>query len=78
MRKEELLKCVRESIRREESAITVYLRHLKALVLRSGLSESDIAEARKTVEFLVEANMAHKKFMEDMLNRIEEDPKDVY
>jgi rubrerythrin len=78
MRKEELLNCIQESIRREESATTVYLGHLKALVLRSGLSESDIEEARKTVEFLVKSNMAHKKFMEDMLNRIEEDPKDVY
>ncbi|RZB30426.1 MAG: hypothetical protein SRB1_02706 [Desulfobacteraceae bacterium Eth-SRB1] len=78
MRKEELLKCVQESIRREESATTVYLGHLKALILRSGLSESDIAEARKTIEFLVKSNMAHKKFMENMLNRIEEDPKDVY
>ncbi len=78
MRKEELLKCIQESIRREESATTVYLGHLKALVLRSGLSESDIAEARKTIEFLVKSNMAHKKLMEDLLKRTEEDSKDVY
>jgi len=78
MKKEELLNCIQESIRREESATTVYLEHLKALVLRSGLSESDIAEARKTIKFLVKLNMEHKKFMEDLLNRIEEDPRDVY
>ncbi len=78
MRKEELLKCIQESIRREESATNVYFGHLKVLILRSGLSESDIAEARKTIEFLVKSNIVHKKFMEALLQRTEEDPKDVY
>jgi len=78
MRKEELVAFIQESIKREESATTVYLGHLKALILRSGLSESEVAEARKTVEFLIKSNMEHKKLMESTLHKIEKDPRDVY
>ena len=78
MRKEELVDFIQESIKREESATAVYLGHLKALILRSGLSESEVAEARKTVEFLIKSNMEHKKLMENTLHKIEKDPKDVY
>ena len=78
MRKEELVAFIEESIKREESATAVYLGHLKALILRSGLSESEVAEARKTVEFLIKSNMEHKKLMENTLHKIEKDPKDVY
>ena len=78
MRKEELVAFIEESIKREESATAVYLGHLKALILRSGLSESEVAEARKTVGFLIKSNMEHKKLMENTLHKIEKDPKDVY
>ncbi len=78
MRKEELIKHIQESIKREESATTVYLGHLKALTLRSGLSDSDIAEARNIIEFLIESNIDHKKCLEDLLQKTEEDSKDVY
>ena len=78
MRKEELVAFIQESIKREESATAVYLGHLKALILRSGLSESEVAEARKTVEFLIKSNMEHKKLMESTLHKIEKDPRDVY
>ena len=78
MKKEDLIAHVEESIRREESATTVYLGHLKALVLRSGLSDSKMAKMRSTIKYLINSNTEHKQYMEDLLKKIKEDAADAY
>lgn len=78
MKKEQLLKHCQEAIKTEEAANTVYLKHLSAIVLRSGLPEPDIAKIKDTIEFLIAINMRHKELLQSLVNRIREEDIDVY
>lgn len=78
MTREELIKELQEAMKTEESAVTIYARHLSAVVSRSGLPESSIAEMKKIFETLIDANKKHKRFLESLLKRIEGEAIDVY
>ncbi|MEI8173094.1 MAG: hypothetical protein WCH07_06375 [Deltaproteobacteria bacterium] len=78
MKKEQLLRHCQEAIKTEETANTVYLKHLSAIVLRSGLPESDIAKIKDTIEFLIAINTTHKELLQLLVNRILEEDIDVY
>lgn len=78
MRKEQFLKYCKEAMKTEETANTVYLKHLSAIVLRSGLPEPDIAKIKDTTEFLIADNTKHKELMQSLINRILEEDIDVY
>lgn len=78
MKKEELLQYCREAIKTEESAVAIYMKHLSAIVLRSGLPEADIERIRETIDFLISTNQEHKKVLESVVRRIMEENTDVY
>jgi len=78
MTREELIKHIQEGIKTEESAVTIYSRHLAAIVSRSGLPESDISKIKKTLEILIKANRAHKKFLDSLMKRVQGESIDAY
>jgi len=78
MKKEQLLKHCHEAIKTEETANTIYLRHLSAIVLRSGLPEQEITKIKETIEFLVTVNTKHKELLQSIVKRIQEEDIDVY
>lgn len=78
MTKEELLRRIREAIRTEEVAISIYLRHLSAITLRSGLPEEKIRKIRDSFESLNEWNRRHKKMLEDLAAQVEREALDAY
>jgi len=78
MKKEQLLKHCHEAVKTEETATTVYLKHLSAIVFRSGLPKPDIAKIKDTIEFLIAMNTRHKELMQSLINRIQEEDIDVY
>ncbi len=78
MTKEELIRHIQEGIKTEESAVTIYSRHLSAIVSRSGLPESDIAELKRVLGTLIQENQRHKQILSALLRQIQGEAIDVY
>jgi endonuclease III len=78
MTREELMKHIQEGIKTEESAITIYARHLAAIVSRSGLPESKMSQIKRTLDLLIEANRRYKNLLDSLLKRIQGESIDVY
>lgn len=78
MTKEELLHHCSEAIKTEEAACTIYLRHLAAIVQRSGLPQQDVQKIKEEMEYLIEANKRHKRIVESVMEQIKREGADVY
>ena len=78
MTREELIRHIQEGIKTEESAVTIYARHLTAIVDRSGLPESRLSQVKKTLDVLIESNREHKNLLDTLLRRIQGESIDVY
>lgn len=78
MTRQELLDMIDESIRTEETATRIYLRHLDAIVTRGGFSPSRVARAKKIIELLVEGNSRHLKILLTLKQRIATESTNVY
>jgi rubrerythrin len=78
MKKAELLRSIKEAIRGEESATTVYLKHLTALVSRANLPPVEIEKIRESIEYLIKSNQRHSAILTQMQERIEEDQHDDF
>jgi len=70
MKKQDLLEHIQQAIRTEESAVAIFMRHLSAMILRSGLREEEIFKIRQTINFLVAENKKHKLLLESLYDRI--------
>jgi len=78
MTREALIKNLQEAMKTEESAVTIYVRHLSAIVSKSGLPEASISQIRSTFTTLIDANQKHKAFLQSLLKRVEGESIDVY
>jgi rubrerythrin len=78
MTKEELIKHIQEGIKTEESAVIIYSRHLSAIVSRSGLPDSDIAEIKRKLDILIRANQRHKGILETLIQQVQGESINVY
>ena len=78
MTKEELMKHIQEGMKTEESAVTIYSRHLSAIVSKSGFPESTVLEIKRTLQILIQANKEHKDQLNALLTRIKGESIDVY
>lgn len=77
MKREELIALLKEAVVREESATSIYGKHLAAIVSRSGLPAADIARIRETLQYLIETNKAHKAYLLSLIERIRAEERDV-
>ncbi len=76
MTHEEIVKRIRESIRKEESSARVYYRHLRTVLLRSSLPQNVKEDLRTTVERIVQDDMTHKKILHNTLTELGEKEDD--
>ncbi len=74
MKKNELLEKIRSAINAEESASTVYLGHLKALMARSQLDAAVVKKAQVGLGELIEANQDHRRILETLEKKVEKEP----
>ena len=74
MKKNDLLEKIRSAINAEESASTVYLGHLKALMARSQLDSTAVKNAQTGLGKLIKANQGHRKILEELEKKIGKDP----
>lgn len=78
MKKNEFVNAVKEGIKTEESATAIYLEHLDAIVLRSGLPRAEIDLLKKNIEYLISKNKEHKERLTELLRKAELENKSVY
>lgn len=78
MTKQELVEHIDEFIRTEETASALYLQHLKAIVTRSGRTNTDVERMKKIIGFLMDANKHHQKLLTELGERVRKEPSDVY
>jgi len=68
------LEKIRSAINAEESASTVYLGHLKALMARSQLDAAVVKKAQVGLGELIEANQDHRRILETLEKKVEKEP----
>jgi hypothetical protein len=78
MTKEELIRHCQEAAKTEESANAIYMRHLHAILLHSGLPREKLEEARDSILLLMDGNRRHKRVLERLIERIRREDCDVY
>jgi rubrerythrin len=78
MTRKELIKHIQESMKTEEGAVTIYSKHLSAIVSRSGLQESAIADLKKILGSLIRENQRHKRILSTLLRKVQGESIDVY
>lgn len=78
MKKDELIRCCQEAVKTEESANQIYMKHLSAILLRSGLPEADLRLARETLQHLIRMNTEHIRMLEGLLEKVRKEEVDVY
>ena len=78
MKKDELLRKLQEALNTEESATTIYLKHLDAITTRFNIGEKFIEEARRIIDLLIKGNLHHKEECEKMIKMVKESDREEY
>jgi rubrerythrin len=78
MKREVLIENLQDAIRREESAVSIFMKHLSAIVTRSGLDKEKLSTAETIINFLVSENKRHRSILESLLEKITREQKDAY
>ena len=78
MTKNELLEHIDESIRTEETASTLYLKHMNAIVTRTGHADRAVAQMKDVIGRLISENKKHKALLEEIRKNVMEESADVY
>ena len=78
MEKQVLLKRLDEALRNEESATSVYLQHLRAVIDNLSNNKEAMQEIRKVFNYLIEANQRHKTQCQSLIDQIsKEESNDI-
>jgi len=78
MKKKQLLEAMQESIRTEESATTVYLKHLDAFCTRFQVEKEYILKIKKYIKILIDGNKKHKSICEGIYKKVLGSDRDDY
>lgn len=78
MKKDELMRHIREGIRTEESAVAIYYKHLRTVITRSGIDADTQDRIRSALEKLKAESMGHRKQLETMMAELEKDSADDF
>ena len=78
MKKEKLLKTLKEASLKEESVIKIYSKHLDALITRAKLKEEDINVFKELITKLIDESKDHKNACNVMIDYINKENKNDY
>lgn len=77
MKKEDLIKLLKEARDTEENAVPIYLGHLSSAIFWAGISKEKAEEARAILRTLASESDGHKKVVLQLLKKVTEAKKDV-
>ncbi len=78
MKKNDLIDTLKEALRTEERAISVYTKHLNAFCTRFQIDKIYIDKIKKTLSYLIQGEYAHRKVCLDLIEQITKDNKSDY
>jgi len=78
MTKDELLEHIDESIRTEETASALYMKHMNTIVMRTGHTDMAVAQMKDVIARLIVENKKHKALLEELRKSVIEETVDVY
>ncbi|ARM30848.1 hypothetical protein [Prosthecochloris sp. HL-130-GSB] len=76
--RKELLKRLKEDIRTEEVAVSLYTRHLKDTLHLAGISDEQRQRMTALLDRLTEDSKTHERVMKELLSTISASDRDVY
>ena len=78
MKKSALIEALKEAARTEESATTLYSKHLDAFCTRFAVDMDYIKMIKKYVTILINGNKKHKRICEETIREVEKEKRDDY
>lgn len=76
--KAELMKKIDEAIYSEDTAVSIYTKHIKTAVFWSGLNPEIREHIRIELGILEKESMRHKNLLEELKKKIEKDERNVF
>lgn len=67
----ELKTQLKDALRTEESAVRVYMKHLKAITQRSSLDDDQKNKIRQVMENLIQENKRHHHIIQNLLDGLQ-------
>ncbi len=71
MEKNEIQTELKDALRTEESAVRVYMKHLKAITQRSPLNDDQKNTIREVIGKLIDENRRHHRIVQNLLNGLQ-------
>lgn len=78
IRKDELLRTLKDVYYAEEDGILIYTKHLNSAIFWTGLDEDKVKRAKKILEDLAKGSIAHKPVVQKMIDYVRESDRDAF
>ncbi len=78
IKKEELLRILKDAMISEEKAIPILTRHLRSAVFWTGMDKEKTEKVKSVLRQLAEESEGHKRVMETLINRITKEKRDAF
>lgn len=78
IKKDELLRLLKDAYYAEEDGILIYQKHLNNALFWTGVDKDKAKEARRMLDILAKGSIAHKPIVQGMIDRVKESDKDAF
>ena len=78
IKKQELLKFLKEALDTEEKSILIYTKHLKSAIFWTGIEKDKIQKTKESLTRLAQDSLSHKEIVEKLIKEIKEKDKNAF
>ncbi|MDD4183706.1 MAG: hypothetical protein PHT53_07830 [Candidatus Omnitrophica bacterium] len=78
IKKEDLLKELKEALAAEENSIPVYMKHLDSAIFWTGWEDGILTKAKTIFTHLAQESSRHKIMVDNLIKHINEDKRDAF
>ncbi|MCK4887203.1 MAG: hypothetical protein KAS96_07420 [Planctomycetes bacterium] len=76
--KEKLVNELNEALKTEESAIPLYTKHVSSTLFLADMEKEKVFRIKEILDILNSESSEHARIYKGLINRVEEEAKDVY
>jgi hypothetical protein len=78
IKKEDLLKELKEALVTEERSVPVYMKHLDSAIFWTGWEEGTLTKAKTIFTHLAQESSRHKVMVDNLIEHINEDKRNAF
>ena len=78
IKKDDLLKELKEALVLEEQSIPIYMKHLSSAVFWTGWDEQTAAKAKNVFLYLAQESSRHKNIIKDLIENVKQDKRNAF